>query len=247
MSGNSFVHLHLHTEYSLVDGIVRIDELAARARELGMGAVAVTDQNNLFGMVKFYQEIERAGLKPIIGADVWVRAVEDGGERSRLVLLCRNREGYRNLSRLLTRASSEGQLQGIPHLERHWLDATTGAGLIALAGAHSDVGLALIEGADARAADRLARWLAVFGDGLYLEVVRSGRPGEERLIDAAHNPALSELYRYFSGVVAAALQHNMATVPRSQATFDLHGQILDAIEQRDPQRAKALSRTLIES
>ena len=189
MSGNSFVHLHLHTEYSLVDGIVRIDELAARVRELGMGAVAVTDQNNLFAMVKFYQEIERVGLKPIIGADVWVRAVEDGGERSRLVLLCRNREGYRNLSRLLTRASSEGQLQGIPHLERHWLDATTGAGLIALAGAQSDVGMALIEGADARAAERLARWLAVFGDGLYLEVVRSGRPSEERLIDAALNLA----------------------------------------------------------
>ncbi|WAB97184.1 MULTISPECIES: FadR/GntR family transcriptional regulator [Pseudomonas] len=69
----------------------------------------------------------------------------------------------------------------------------------------------------------------------------------QRLIDAAHNPALSELYRYFSGVVAAALQHNMATVPRCQATFDLHGQILDAIEQRDPERAKSLSRTLIES
>ncbi|UXH39143.1 FadR/GntR family transcriptional regulator [Pseudomonas promysalinigenes] len=69
----------------------------------------------------------------------------------------------------------------------------------------------------------------------------------QRLIDAAHNPALSELYRYFSGVVAAALQHNMATVPRCQATFDLHGQILDAIEQRDPERAKALNRTLIES
>ncbi|MFG0411633.1 FadR/GntR family transcriptional regulator [Pseudomonas sp. NY5710] len=69
----------------------------------------------------------------------------------------------------------------------------------------------------------------------------------QRLVDAAHNPALSELYRYFSGVVAAALQHSMATVPRCQATFDLHGQILDAIEQRDADRAKRLSRTLIES
>ncbi|HAB03731.1 MAG TPA: GntR family transcriptional regulator [Pseudomonas sp.] len=69
----------------------------------------------------------------------------------------------------------------------------------------------------------------------------------QRLIDAAHNPALSELYRYFSGVVGTALQHNMQSAPRSQATFDLHGQILDAIEQRDPQRAKALSRALIES
>lgn len=69
----------------------------------------------------------------------------------------------------------------------------------------------------------------------------------QRLVDAAHNPALSELYRYFSGVVAAALQRNMATVPRCQATFDLHGQILEAIEQRDAERAKRLSRTLIES
>ncbi|WDY57087.1 FadR/GntR family transcriptional regulator [Pseudomonas sp. PSKL.D1] len=69
----------------------------------------------------------------------------------------------------------------------------------------------------------------------------------QRLIDSAHNPALSELYRYFSGVVAAALQHNMTTVPRCQATFDLHGQIVDAIEQRDAEQAKRLSRTLIES
>lgn len=69
----------------------------------------------------------------------------------------------------------------------------------------------------------------------------------QQLVDAAHNPALSELYRYFSGVVAAAVQHNLSAVPRCQATFDLHGQILDAIEQRDPERAKRLSRTLIES
>jgi len=69
----------------------------------------------------------------------------------------------------------------------------------------------------------------------------------QRLVDAAHNPALSELYRYFSGVVAAALQHSLATVPRCQATFDLHGQILEAIERRDAERAKCLSRTLIES
>ena len=69
----------------------------------------------------------------------------------------------------------------------------------------------------------------------------------QRLVDAAHNPALSELYRYFSGVAAAALQHNMTTVPRCQAVFDLHEQILDAVAQRDPELAKRLSRTLIES
>ena len=77
--------------------------------------------------------------------------------------------------------------------------------------------------------------------------IRADLVFHKRLVDAAHNPALSELYRYFSGVVAAALQHNMATVPRCQATFDLHGQILEAIERRDAERAKCLSRTLIES
>ncbi len=181
----SFVHLQLHTEYSLVDGIVRIPELVERAKALGMPAIAVTDQSNLFAAVKLYQEAERAGLKPIVGAEVWIRAQEDSGERFRLTLLCRNLAGYRNLSRLLTRGYQEGQLQGVPHLERHWITAESAAGLIALAGPHSDVGMALIEGAHPRAQERLQRWLEVFGDALYLAACRTGRPGEERFIDAA--------------------------------------------------------------
>ena len=98
----TFVHLHLHSEYSLVDGTVRIDNLVDRAHALGMPAVALTDHNNLFAVIKFYQAAEQKGLKPILGAEVLLRGEGDSAERSRLVLLCRNLDGYRNLCRLLT-------------------------------------------------------------------------------------------------------------------------------------------------
>ena len=113
-----FIHLHLHTEYSLVDGTVRIKQLVDRARELGMPAVAVTDQHNLFGLVKFYQSAEAAGIKPIVGADVLLRSPEDPDHVSRLVLLCQDRQGYLNLCELLSRGYLEGQHHGVPYTER---------------------------------------------------------------------------------------------------------------------------------
>ena len=96
-----FVHLHLHTEYSLVDGTLRIKDLVARAKKLGMPAIAVTDQANLFAPVKFYQAAEKAGIKPIAGADVLLRAPDDPDHVSRLVLLCGRYEGFDERIRLL--------------------------------------------------------------------------------------------------------------------------------------------------
>ena len=92
-----FVHLHLHSEFSLVDGTVRIKPLIEKALELGMPAVAITDQHNLFALVKFYRAAEAAGIKPIIGADVLLRHPDNPDHISRLVLLCQNRTGYLNL------------------------------------------------------------------------------------------------------------------------------------------------------
>jgi len=129
----SFVHLHLHTEYSLVDGTVRIKQLVKKTRELEMPAVAVTDQQNLFALVKFYRAAENAGIKPIIGADVMVNSPEDPGQASRLVLLCQNRSGYLNLCRLITRGYQEGQHHGVAHVRREWIGELS-AGLIALSG-----------------------------------------------------------------------------------------------------------------
>ena len=116
----SFVHLHLHTEYSLVDGTVRIKPLVETARRLGMPAVAVTDQQNLFALVKFYRAAEYAGIKPIIGAEVLMNSLEEPGQASRLVLLCQNRIGYLNLCQLITRGYQEGQYHGLAHVRREW-------------------------------------------------------------------------------------------------------------------------------
>jgi len=179
----SFVHLRVHTEYSLVDGVVRIPELMRAVAGAGMPAVALTDQGNLFGMVKFYSEAQKQGLKPLIGADVLLRDGDERAEPARLTLLAQHYEGYRNLTRLISRAYLEGQVKGVPTLCREWLDPDSTAGLIALSGAREgDVGRALTTGRDADARTMLEAWLRLFGDRYYLEVQRTGRPGEEEYI-----------------------------------------------------------------
>ncbi|MEW6352930.1 MAG: DNA polymerase III subunit alpha [Pseudomonadota bacterium] len=188
----SFVHLHLHTEYSLVDGIVRIEPLVEAAARMGMPALAVTDQCNLFAMVKFYRAALQQGIKPIIGVELWVQAgtkVQPGnGEAqplSRLVLLCQNEEGYRNLTRLVSRSYIEGQQRGVPSVRKEWLSGATD-GLIALSGGHAgDVGQALLAGQTEQAARWLGDWKNLFPGRFYLSVQRTGRPGEEDYLHAA--------------------------------------------------------------
>lgn len=176
-----FVHLHLHTEYSLVDGTVRIKQLLAKARELGMPAVAVTDQQNLFALVKFYRAAEQAGIKPIIGAEVMINALEDPGQVSRLVLLCQDRGGYLNLCQLLTRGYQQGQYHGLPHVRREWVSQYAG-GLIALSGgAEGDIGQAILHNHPNRARDLIEHWMSDFPDRFYLEIQRTGREQEPRL------------------------------------------------------------------
>jgi len=179
-----FVHLRVHTEYSLVDSIVRVPELMARVREAGMPAVALTDHGNLFAMVKFYRAALKAGVQPIIGADL---LVEEPGEADpfRLTLLCQSTEGYRNLAELISRSYREGQQRGEPRVQRAWLDVHA-AGLIALSGGRQgDVGRALLAHKPDEAQARLAAWRALFGDRFYLELQRTGRPNEETYLHAA--------------------------------------------------------------
>ena len=185
MSG-AFVHLHLHTEYSLVDSTVRVADLMKRCAADGMPAVALTDQNNLFGMVKFYRKAIAAGIKPIIGADLRIANEDDASRPWHLVALCQDLEGYRNLSQLLTRAYLEGQSRGEPLLRREWLTAESCAGLIALSGGvHGDVGHALHNDHYDLAQSLLDGWQAVFGNRYYLELIRTGRPGEEDTLQAS--------------------------------------------------------------
>jgi DNA polymerase-3 subunit alpha len=185
MNGPGFVHLSVHSEYSLVDSVVRIPALIEAVAAAGMPAVALTDECNLFAVVKFYGAAQKRGLKPVVGADVRVRDPDDSVRDTRLVLLCQDRAGYRNLSRLLTRAQIEGRRGGAPRLERAWLPGATD-GLIALADVREgDVGRELVAGREGRASQALDGWLELFGDRWYLELQRTGRPGEEASAMAA--------------------------------------------------------------
>ena len=183
---NGFVHLHVHTEYSLVDSTVRIPKLMEKAAADGMPAVAMTDQNNLFGLVKFYKRAMNEGVKPIVGADL--RIPSDGAKDPpyRLIVLCQNTAGYRNLSRLISRAYLEGQQRGEPLLHRDWLTRESCKGLIALSGGPTgDVGHALVVGHDDEARERLEAWREIFDDRYYLELIRTGRGEDEDCVNAS--------------------------------------------------------------
>jgi DNA polymerase-3 subunit alpha len=169
----------------MVDGVVRIKPLATAVAAQGMPAVAVTDQGNLFAMVKFYRAAIALGVKPIIGVDVWLASGDESTQPSRLVLLCQTHEGYLNLSQIISRTYTEGQHRGIPILQPEWLEGYC-EGLIALSGGREgDVGRALLAGDDERLQTCLARWQRLFPDRYYLELQRTGRANEEDYLHAA--------------------------------------------------------------
>jgi DNA polymerase-3 subunit alpha len=185
----SFVHLRTHSEYSVVDGTLRIDAAAAAARADGQGALAISDLNNLFGAVKFYSACRGKGVKPILGADVLLEPASQapGGDRqpSRLLLLVQNTAGYLNLCELLARAWVHNAQRAQAWLKWEWLEEL-GGGLIALSGADAGaVGVALLAG-DAERAQALAMRLAgLFPGRFYIELQRAGLPGNEAHVPAA--------------------------------------------------------------
>ena len=182
---NEFVHLRLHSEYSLVDGLVRIKPLTKKVAEIGMPAVALTDFNNFFGLVKFYKAAQAVGVKPILGADLLVLDEDGEGNPTQLVLLIADEQGYKNLTRLISKAYQAGQRQGIPYIRRSWL-AEFSAGLIALSGGrHGEIGMALVSGRQTDAEQLLVEFMGLFPDRFYLELQRTGRPGEESYLHAA--------------------------------------------------------------
>ncbi len=184
MPNPAFVHLRLHSEFSITDGIVRIDEVVARAAADGMPALAITDLANVFGMVKFYKAARAAGVKPVIGCDLWITNESERDKPHRLLLLVQSRPGYLRLSELLTRAWLENQHRGRAELNKSWFAAGT-EGLIALSGAaQGDVGAALLQDR-ARAEQLAADWARLFPGRFYLELQRAGAPQTESYVEAA--------------------------------------------------------------
>lgn len=185
-----FVHLRIHTEYSLSDGIVRIKPLLGQVAEAGMPAVGITDNVNLFGMVKFYKGALAAGIKPVIGVDLKVD--EGTAPTSRLTLFVKNHEGYRNLCELLTWAYLYGQQGGQARVQREWIAKKAG-GLVALSGGmRGDTGQALLTGHRELAGQHAGYWQSLFGDDYYLEVTRCGRKDEQAWLAETVDLALTQ-------------------------------------------------------
>ncbi len=185
-----FVHLRLHTEFSITDGIVRVDEAVSMAASDKMPALAITDLGNLFGAVKFFQQARGRGVQPIIGCEIFISNDKNRDHASRVLLYCRNEAGYLNLSQLLTRAYRENTWRGRAEIDRRWLTRDTTDGLIALSGAaFGDIGLALMQSDTKRAMALANAWAHDFPDAFYIELQRAGFEGEEAYISAALNLA----------------------------------------------------------
>jgi DNA polymerase-3 subunit alpha len=181
----SFVHLHLHSEFSLIDGLVRLKPLAKTVAEMGMPAVALTDHTNFYALIKFYKAAIAAGVKPIFGSDFIVVDDKDETQTSHLCLLAADDQGYSHLIQLISKAYQQGQRLGKVHIKRCWL-AEFAEGLIALSGGREgDVGQALVQAKGELAAERLAFWMSTFPNRFYLELQRTGRENEEDYIHAA--------------------------------------------------------------
>ncbi|QWE03966.1 DNA polymerase III subunit alpha [Polynucleobacter sp. JS-JIR-II-50] len=198
MASPRFVHLRVHSEFSITDGVVRIDDAVAAAVKDEMGALAITDLSNLFGLVRFYTAARSGGVKPIAGADVWVSNPQDPDQPHRLLLLVQNHSGYLNLCELLSRASLDNQSRGRAEVDSAWFTEpaakaedkaakrTLSYGLIALSGARmGEVGIALLGGQVDHAKIVARRYEKLFPKSFYIEVQRGGNPQDEKQLQLA--------------------------------------------------------------
>lgn len=182
----SFIHLRCHSEYSIVDGTVRIADYVACAQADNMPALALTDLSNLFGAIKFYQAARSKGIKPVLGCDIWLENEVNRDQPYRMLLLCQSQAGYLRLCQLLTRAFLHNQYRGRAEIKRQWFAEAGSEGLILLSGAMAgDVGQALLQDNVRLAAQLAADWAALFPHRFYLELQRAGHAQQEAYISRA--------------------------------------------------------------
>jgi len=232
---SQFIHLRVHSEYSLVNGLIKIKKLVSQAAEQDMPAVAVTDQSFLSSLVKFYNASIGSGVKPIIGADMWVENVDDTKKPFRMTFLTQTELGYKNLTQMMSDTYQNFQHDGkavVPYS----LVEKFNEGLIVLSGAnYGDVGSAIIEGKIDVAQSRLKHWLSIYGDRYYLELQRTNRPGDEEQVHGA-----IKLANEFSVPVVATND----VMFHSEADFDAHESrvcINDGVTLEDPTRERLYS------
>lgn len=185
MHSNKFVHLRLHTEFSLIDSIVRIKPLVGALAERGMGACAITDHHSFMGLIKFYKAAQAGGVKPICGCDFQIEQKDDESKPAQFTLLAQNDVGYRSITQLISLSFQKGQKLGIPYVTYDWIKGCS-EGVIVLSGAkYGDIGQALLGDKPEEAQLLLSRWLELFGDRFYIELQRTSREYDEAYLHKA--------------------------------------------------------------
>ncbi|VFP79650.1 DNA polymerase III subunit alpha [Candidatus Erwinia haradaeae] len=191
MSEPRFVHLRVHSDYSMIDGLAKIESLVCHAAHFGMPAIGLTDYNNLFGFIKFYKAAHKKGIKPIIGIDCNLKFQEIGDECAQITILAMNNKGYQNLILLISKAHLRGYGTYGPRIEYEWLIECQ-EGLLLLSGGHKgDVGKMLLRGNNIKAKELIIFYQKYFPQRYYLEISRTGRRDEERYLHQAIKLAVS--------------------------------------------------------
>jgi DNA polymerase-3 subunit alpha len=179
-----YVHLHVHSEYSLIDGIIRVDELVDQSVSLGYNSVALTDLTNLFGLIEFYRSARNKGIKPIVGSEINVAKDKDSLSAP-LVLLAMNKQGYINLTKLVSKAYVEGQINGDPIVLFSWLEEFSD-GIIALSGGvEGHIGNSILAGNTKLSESRIDFFKKIFQDNFFIEIQRLGKANEKEYNDTA--------------------------------------------------------------
>ncbi|WP_447777286.1 DNA polymerase III subunit alpha [Aeromonas veronii] len=216
MADPHFIHLRVHSDFSMVDGLQKINPIVGAAAANNMPALALTDQMNMCGLVRFYGAAHGKGIKPIVGADFWVLSDELGDEQFRLTLLAMDNDGYQNITLLISRGYQRGHVQGRPVIDKSWL-AEHAKGVIVLSGGREgDVGKFLLKGNRQMTEQCVAFYQTHFPDAYYLELLRTGRPDEEVYLHMA---------------VAIATEFELPVVATNEVVF-LNADDFDAHEIR---------------
>ncbi|MCS6158235.1 MULTISPECIES: DNA polymerase III subunit alpha [Shewanella] len=235
MSDPRFVHLRVHSDFSMTDGVAKVKPILAQVEAQGMAAVALTDQNNFCGLVKFYSGCHGAGIKPIIGADFWMQVPGFEGELCALTIIAMNNVGYQNLTQIISQAYLRGQVAGRVVIDQEWL-LTYNEGILLLSGAkEGDLGKALLKGNSTQVESLCEFYQTHFADRYFLELIRTGRPDEERYLHMAVILAQDK------GIPVVATNQVVFLKPEDFDAHEIRVAIHDGFTLADPRRPKKYS------
>jgi DNA polymerase-3 subunit alpha len=230
-----FVHLRIHSDYSMADGVAKVGKIVSKINEMGMPTMAITDLVNLCGLVKYYRAAHGKGVKPIIGADLWVVSDEFNDEPWRITILCKDNVGYNNLTLLISKAYLRGKLHHKAVIDKAWLIEFNQGLIILSGGREGDVGLALLKGNEKLAQECLSFYQSHFPNNYYLELLRTGRANEEQYLHLACEFASQ------TNIPVVATNEVMFLESRDFDAHEVRVAIHDGFGLADPRRPKRYS------